>query len=190
MDKKSVIIIAAKALFQRFGFKKVSVEEIVQQAEVSKATFYKYFRNKTDVAAVALEELFKEDRNVFYKTVKDPGLSFDQKIRRLIDLKEEIYRTRSDFFYSDLEKGMPEIKEVADRYRREMMEALEVFIADAKEKGYLRQSLNIKFLSQIITLLFEEGLRNKRFSHIPDKADFVREVSELIFYGILKKTEE
>jgi hypothetical protein len=89
-----------------------------------------------------------------------------------------------------MENYSVELKAVAEKYRTAMIFELKKFLEEAKEEGNLRGNLNLKLISQIIVFLFEEGLRNKRFSRISNRADFVREVSELIFYGILKKTEE
>jgi AcrR family transcriptional regulator len=40
----------AKELFWKYGIKKVSIEEICAEAPVSKMTFYKFFKNKNDLA--------------------------------------------------------------------------------------------------------------------------------------------
>ena len=52
------LIEAAKFLFRKNGYKNTTVDEIVDQALISKATFYQYFKSK--------EELF-------YRTIEDSG---------------------------------------------------------------------------------------------------------------------
>ena len=39
----------AETLFKLYGIKRVTVEEICKKANVSKMTFYKYFRNKIEL---------------------------------------------------------------------------------------------------------------------------------------------
>ncbi len=46
---------AGRSLFWKFGFTKVTVEEICQSAGVSKMTFYRYFENKTELAKRILD---------------------------------------------------------------------------------------------------------------------------------------
>lgn len=49
MDRKAQILESAQILFAQFGLKKVSTDDIAREAGISKATLYKYFRNKTEV---------------------------------------------------------------------------------------------------------------------------------------------
>jgi len=49
LGKKEDIIIAAKSIFARHGLKKATVDDISKKASVSKATIYKYFRNKEEI---------------------------------------------------------------------------------------------------------------------------------------------
>ena len=85
--KKNQIVEAAEKLFNQFGFKKVSVEEICQAADVSKMTFYKYFANKNelikhlwqvmiDVSWAKLDQLEQQD------------VPFAEKVKMIIEMKE------------------------------------------------------------------------------------------------------
>jgi len=49
MDKQQPILQAAQKLFLQFGLKKVTTDDIAQMAHVSKATIYKYYRNKAEI---------------------------------------------------------------------------------------------------------------------------------------------
>jgi TetR/AcrR family transcriptional regulator len=49
MDKRPEVIEAARTLFSQFGLKKVTTDDIARDAHISKATIYKYFRNKTEI---------------------------------------------------------------------------------------------------------------------------------------------
>lgn len=49
MNKKTDIVNTARALFSQFGLKKVTTDDIARESGISKATIYKYFRNKSDI---------------------------------------------------------------------------------------------------------------------------------------------
>lgn len=49
MEKRRHIIQTAEVLFAQFGLKKVTVEDIAKAAHVSKATVYKFFKNKGEI---------------------------------------------------------------------------------------------------------------------------------------------
>jgi len=49
MNKKKEILEAAQPLFSQFGLKKVTTDDISKRSGVSKATIYKYFKNKNEI---------------------------------------------------------------------------------------------------------------------------------------------
>lgn len=77
--KENQIIEAARSLFNKYGFKKVTMDEIAKEAGVTKRTVYAYFKNKEDLFKVIVnEELINmkkivedvEKQNMdFYETV-------------------------------------------------------------------------------------------------------------------------
>ncbi|MCP4686094.1 MAG: TetR/AcrR family transcriptional regulator [bacterium] len=75
--KDQAILLAAQTLFAQFGHKKVTMDEIAGNARVSKATLYKYFRNKDQVfdqvVQMEAEELMRLIRGAVDKeqTIED-----------------------------------------------------------------------------------------------------------------------
>ena len=49
MKKKTNILNSAQNLFSQFGLNKVNMEEIAREAQVSKATLYKYYKDKFQI---------------------------------------------------------------------------------------------------------------------------------------------
>jgi AcrR family transcriptional regulator len=47
----------ARELFFKHGTKRVTIEEICEKADVSKMTFYKFFRNKEDLGIRMLSQI-------------------------------------------------------------------------------------------------------------------------------------
>jgi AcrR family transcriptional regulator len=47
--KKDQILQSAQVLFAQFGLRKVTIEDIAKASGVSKATTYKYYKNKTEI---------------------------------------------------------------------------------------------------------------------------------------------
>ena len=65
-DTKKRILKASQELFSKFGYKKVSVDEIVYNANLAKGTFYIYFSSK--------ESLYRELIEINIKTLIAPKL--------------------------------------------------------------------------------------------------------------------
>ena len=89
ISKKEVDLIAAgKDLFRRFGFKRVSIEDLCKKAVVSKMTFYRLFSNKTDLAKRLLDSIL-EDSICNFREVMDAHFTADERMRRIVALKME-----------------------------------------------------------------------------------------------------
>ena len=58
--KEEQIIETARTLFHKFGFKKVSMDEIAKEAGVTKRTIYMYFSSKEDLLKYFIIEEIKE----------------------------------------------------------------------------------------------------------------------------------
>jgi len=67
-EKAHQIQIASIQLFEQFGYKKVSIDEIVQKANIAKGTFYLYFKNKEELYYSILEG-FQEQGEQYMRTL-------------------------------------------------------------------------------------------------------------------------
>jgi len=65
LGKKDDIIIAAKSIFVRYGLKKATTDDIAKKASVSKATIYRYFRNKEDI----FDEIVKVEADGLWNSI-------------------------------------------------------------------------------------------------------------------------
>lgn len=75
MNKKEVVIEKARELFTKYGYKKVSMDEIAREANVTKKTIYTYFKDKDSMFQYfILEEL--EKMKVLLEEKKKKSSSF------------------------------------------------------------------------------------------------------------------
>jgi AcrR family transcriptional regulator len=73
------IIEAAQDLFWHYGIKKVTVEEISDQAGVSKMTFYRKFENKFELAKVVLEKVMTDGLEDYRNFMEREDIPFTEK---------------------------------------------------------------------------------------------------------------
>ena len=72
MDKKEAVINTARDLFQKYGYKKVSMDEIAKTSGVTKKTIYTYFKDKDSMFLYFIEEeLQKMKRKIEMKNNSD-----------------------------------------------------------------------------------------------------------------------
>ncbi len=59
-DVRETVMEATDRLFKRYGYRKTTVEDIAQEAHISRATFYLYFRNKEEAALAWLDRYYEQ----------------------------------------------------------------------------------------------------------------------------------
>ena len=62
-DVRQSVLDAAMRLMERYGYKKMTMDDLAQEARIGKATIYGYFNNKEDVALSVIarhQERFRE----------------------------------------------------------------------------------------------------------------------------------
>lgn len=75
MNKKEIVIQTARELFTKYGYKKVSMDEIAKEANVTKKTIYTYFKDKESMFQYfVIEEL--ENMKQDFEDQKKKDMSF------------------------------------------------------------------------------------------------------------------
>ena len=77
MDKKEQIINSARELFKKFGYKKVSMDEIANASGVTKKTVYSYFKDKDELFAYFVKEELLNMKNIIDKQEKKGKTTFE-----------------------------------------------------------------------------------------------------------------
>lgn len=75
MNKKEAIINAARELFTKYGYKKVSMDEVASEANVTKKTIYSYFKDKDSMFKYFIDEELEKIKNSLEK-IEHGHLSF------------------------------------------------------------------------------------------------------------------
>mgnify|MGYP001443749211 CR=1 FL=1 len=67
VQRKKQILDCAKKLFASKGYYQTQISDIQHAAGVARGTIYQYFKNKDDIFATILDDLFEEWKNVLSK---------------------------------------------------------------------------------------------------------------------------
>ena len=82
---------AAEPLFDRFGFKKTTVEDVCRAAAMSKRTFYDLFRDKQDLLAQLMEAVVNQDTDS-WEAGLPPDLDPLGRLHSLLDFYSTMVR--------------------------------------------------------------------------------------------------
>jgi len=186
--KRQQILRTGKELFWKFGFKRVSVEEICKEAGVSKMTYYKFFNNKMELVKTLVDEILQSGL-IKYRKLMDSALPYPEKVLGMIELKREQTHTMSSEFFKDyLQSGDPELIAYLEKLSQEN---LQIFIDDfrkAQENGEIRKDLKVEFIMAVLNQLMDWVQHDKALMELYDKPqDLAVEMTRFMFYGILER---
>ncbi|MDO9173026.1 MAG: TetR/AcrR family transcriptional regulator [bacterium] len=95
-DKSLQFYAVAEPLFERYGFRKTTVEEICRAAGVSKRTYYELFRDKADLLTRMLVHLASEAA-LGWRDALDPDQPTVEKVLSYLDGYEAFGRQHPAF---------------------------------------------------------------------------------------------
>ncbi|MBU8891392.1 MAG: TetR/AcrR family transcriptional regulator [Bacteroidales bacterium] len=186
-QKLKEILIAAKELFWKYGFKRVTIEEVCREANVSKMTFYKHFKNKMELVKYILNHI-TDNANKKYRLIMDSDIPFSDKIKKTIDLKLEASQDISNEFYNDyVRHADPEMIAFLQEKRNEFLGTILKDYADAQKKGEIRKDLKPEFILYFLNQM-QELIKDEQLEKMYDNPqDIIMEFTNFFFYGILPR---
>ena len=187
--KEQQIIEAARKLLHQFGFKKVSMDEIANEAGVTKRTIYKYFSSKEEILKYFILEEIKNMKDII-EEVESKNTDFfeiiNQAIYRLLKYREErnflnIITREAEFLKNPI--IIQNLKLIDEQIKNYIKEKLII----AKEKGYIYyEDLEITtFLiyKMYIALILEWDNKGKKL----DEQMIANNISEILKNGLRKE---
>ena len=174
-----------KELFWKYGIKRVTVEEICQEAGVSKMTFYKFFPNKIEFAKIILKVEIGESLKKFDQVVHG-DLSFTEKVKQMFILKLEGTKDISIEFISDIYKN-PDmgLLKVIEKQKQKSLGLFVDFLTDSQKKGLIRKDIKIDFILYYTDQMLQMFVDKQLVSKYDYPQDLIMEAMNFLFYGLL-----
>lgn len=185
--KKQQIIDTSRELFWKFGFRRVSIEEICSEANVSKMTFYKHFKNKDELVKYIIDLITGQAMNK-YRKIMDSNIPFYQKVEKSIQLKMESADDMSQEFFDDFHKNAsPELRGYFNKLVQGNLQAIMNDYIEAQKKGDVRPDINPRFILYFFNHIFEICKDENLMKIYKRPQDLIAEVTKFFFYGILSR---
>jgi len=177
----------AKELFFRYGIKRVSIEEICRESEVSKMTFYRYFPSKTAIAKHVLESIYGEGRERI-NSILAMDVPFEERLKKVLVTKMEYTDEYSREFIKDLMTGSePELKKYIEQETKNFLDKLRKIFLDAQKNGEIRSDIKVDFVIYMMNVMREVFKDENLQKLYPDFASLMKDAFNFFYYGVLKK---
>ncbi|MFC1502498.1 TetR/AcrR family transcriptional regulator [bacterium] len=187
--KHTQIVTTAHSLFMKHGIHRVSVEEICQEAGVSKMTFYKHFKNKIELAKYIINKIITEAENK-YKDLMARDIPYSEKVKLMIQLKMEGTKNLSREFMTEISRNAdPEISDLYNSKAQEMFQALMQDFIQAQKKGEVREDIKPEFILYFLNHMIDLANDPQLINLYESAPDLIIELTNFYFYGIMPREE-
>jgi AcrR family transcriptional regulator len=179
------LITNAYQLFMRFGFKRVSINEICRDAHVSRMTFYKYFENKIDLLRYIIEDIVSRQMTE-YNQIMVRHAPFAEKVKDIIQLKNDHTKLMSQRFFYELWQESPSaITGLLEKASKESVQLVLNDFKKAQENGDIRQDIHLNFILYFLEHIKDMAKDENLLKLYNTPNELVLELTNFFFYGIL-----
>ena len=182
--KRSAILDKSKELFWKYGFRRVTIEEICREAKTSKMTFYRFFPNKLELARAVFDKVADEGLCDFRKIIQE-STPPSEKIKKLLQIKLEgtndISREFINDFYNNPELGLTNYIE---KRTSVMWTEIIKLLKEGQVEGWIRKEINVEFLFIFLQKTNSILTDSELLKLYKSPQDLIMEIANMFIYGI------
>ena len=181
-----IILKKATELFIKYGFKNVTMDEIVNDLGISKKTIYVYYENKSELVEAVIKYLFSEIK-IIIEEIKNQNLNPIEESFKTFSTVSQLLQDEKISIEFQLKKYFPDVYE---RINCEKLEILQNTITDnltrGINEGVYRISIDVDFISRYF-LTTITSFKNYDYYEM-DEVDLIlgmKQILELYFRSIV-----
>ncbi len=186
-DIKQRIMDEARALFFRYGFSKVTMDETAEALGMSKKTLYRFFPSKEDLLQEITKHHLASCETEMRAIVKRPGADPLDKLQEYTRYLAALYAKMSDALLHDLRRHAPEIWRMIDDHSQKCVATeFQALIKEGRQKGRFRKDVDERLFILIYSSVIKEVLNPEALAGLPFKPTQVFDtVVKVLFEGLL-----
>jgi TetR/AcrR family transcriptional regulator, cholesterol catabolism regulator len=188
-EKRQKIIDAAISLFNHtHDFRRVSLEAIASEANVSPTTIYNNFCNRETLVGEVIKSLVRDNLECSRAIIRS-NLPFPQKLIGIISRK----LGQAEYMNSEIiDKLISQDKTIAPFidgiYHQEIKPLWREMIADGQKEGYIEPTLDSEALLIYLDVLQAGFKARPELLHgFRENKGFIKQLTRIMYYGFLKK---
>jgi len=188
---ESIINIASE-IFQKYGFKKTTIDDIAEAAHKGKSSLYYYFKSKEEIFKAVIEKEAKIIKSILTEIVNDPKLEAEDKFRKYVAVRMEQFKERVNYYdalnndYLSHYRFINKIREQHDKEEQQLIR--KILDEGVKKNKFDIPDINIAAYAIIIAM---KGLEIPIFitKEIDNPEEKINHLLNILFNGILKNNK-
>ncbi|NOX84535.1 MAG: TetR/AcrR family transcriptional regulator [Chlorobi bacterium] len=185
-DKKTEIIEKIHGLYDKYGIRSVTMDDVVHELGISKKTLYQYFADKTELVSAVMDRVYETRKQEIDLAMKGNKNAIEEMLTYYALQLKMIKDYKPTMIY-DLKKYYPGIYEKAtSRKRKNIYDSVLNNLKRGKKEGLYRSELNEEIVARLNLMRVEATMSSGIFSiEEITSAEFFREVFTYHMYGIV-----
>lgn len=143
------ILSAADDLFNRYGIKSVTMDDISKSLGMSKKTIYQHFEDKNQLVLTLVQRTIEEHQTKYNEATKSARNAVEEIVRMMQFTSDTFSRANPNKFY-DLQKYHPAGWQLFRQYKEEIvMNQVIANLEKGRKQGLYRTDFSIKILARL-----------------------------------------
>jgi len=185
-DKRQEIVEKVWALYNEYGIRSVTMDDVVHELGISKKTLYQFFNDKSELVKATLDCETVNQRRQHKEAVKGITNAIEEMMK-YYDFQMRMINEHNPSIIYDLKKYYPEIhSEFLESKRKGIYEGVLSNLKRGKSEGLYRTDLDEEIVSRLNLMRIEALIYTGIFSNdeimMPS---FFKELFKYHMYGIV-----
>lgn len=161
-ELRARIIEGAGELFQRYGVRSVSMDDIARHLTMSKKTIYQFFKDKDEVVMMALKSHMEYEKQE-YGQIFNSDHNAIEELQLVTKCMRKDFKDMNPALLFDLQKYHPNAWKIWLEFKNEYIKKqVESNLKKGIEEGYYRKEINPEVLARLrveqVQLAFDENV--------------------------------
>jgi len=149
MEIKDKIIAASSELFQRYGVRSVSMDDISHHLAISKKTIYQYFKDKDEIVTIAFKRHMDKEKAEYdeiHRLARDPI----DEMNRVSSCMRKDFKNINPSLLFDIQKYHPKAWEIWLNFKNDhIYGTITDNLKSGIEMGVFRKDIDVEILAKI-----------------------------------------
>jgi len=162
--KEKIILEQVRNLYQRYGIKSVTMDDVAKHLSISKKTLYEHFKDKEDLVQHVL--LLEQDQRCgFFDAIEIKNLNAIEELFEVYKMINRMFKDYNPSMEYDIRKYYPALAARMKEIRRQrMFEWAHNNMIKGKKESLYRRELNEKIIAKLHVYRTETMFDNDMFS--------------------------
>ena len=165
MDDKTLHILEqVRMLYQNYGIKSITMDDVATHLCISKKTIYEYFSDKEDLVRNVL--MLEHNQNcIFLGAIEDLHLNAVEELFEVYKMINALFKEYNPSMVYDVRKYYPNLfMKIKDIRRKRMFETVYNNLNKGKKEGLYRKELNSRIIAKLHVFRNESFFDNDMFT--------------------------